>query len=212
MKITAYIVLAAATAVGSSLVSSQPSELIELHKLIRIQESNHVWIYSDQNEIALDVIHYPRYTHLPKEEQITFYSSLNARLRELLSEDNRKFMFLLTNNGHAGPGQTCGIVFLKDGTTLQEVLIREGFARFDRNWKESGKPTQTKGAVALVGALEKKLLAADNAAKNGMHGYWKIDGNSMKYYWDEELVGRRFQRPKKIPNKSEQTTPSKLSD
>jgi endonuclease YncB( thermonuclease family) len=146
---------------------------LELHKFNRIEESINVWIYSDTAMIALDVIHYPSYSHLPDKDQAHFYSLLNDRIRKLLRENNQNFMFLKTDGSLSGFGQTCGLVYLKDGTTLQEVLIREGFARFDRRWKDSGR-FAPEGAIARIEAVEKRLLAADNEAKKGMRGYWSI--------------------------------------
>ena len=85
------------------------------------------------------------------------------------------FRFVPTSWVYAGLGQIGGVVYLRNGHTLQDVLLRKGLARVRR-----GRARPAGLTAELEPSLIRYWLACENEARNHKRGFWSSRADLME--------------------------------
>ena len=185
---------------GYAVVKSRSrSEFDGKNQYIGLSDTFVPWVISDRGLLALDGLKWPHFPLTMNEaEKKLRMAPIKNRIREVIQENGSEFNFLWTEHGYAGPKQAGGIFLLSEGETVQEILLKEGLARFNRNWREGRVVDEQPGFRDLksnrvqnrgldeMKRREAEWLRLDQAARLQKAGYWSQEPKSMKYDWDDE--------------------------
>lgn len=154
-------------------------------------DRGHLWIYvkgrNSGYSIQLDGIYNPHgflgYTDatgvsksVQEDINDTIYSFVN---QQLFGSSN--LWLMITNDGYSGIGQVGGILLIdtKQQQTLQELLIKEGYARVDLGRKIY------RSSIQIPSNYLTKWGKLEAIAKKNTRGFWKSHPQIMKRWWDQ---------------------------